>query len=111
MEALLERLQEKNIEKLTANEATELLKIYSIEKEVKTSITGPIQILRLDKEQKLILENDQKGNNYVRIINNDQLDEFITERLSIYEKMWDGCGCKVFYDEVWSSSKNTEINL
>lgn len=112
LKTILEQLQEKNVKKLTQEEATNFLKDFQLEKEIETGIAGPIKVLKLDKEdEKLILESDQKGNHFIRIIESKNVEEFTSERLSIYDKMWDGCGCKVFYDEVWFPTKNQEISL
>lgn len=113
LNGILDRLKEKNVAQITNEEASELLGSFKVEKEQETGIVGPIKILQSEKvEKKLILEVDQKNNNFIRFIDSDDIQEFVKERLSVYDKMWDGCGCKVFYDEVWTpvpKEKNIEI--
>lgn len=113
MNAILERLKEKNVAQITNEEASEILGSFTVEKEYETGIVGPIKILQgEDKSKKVILEEDAKGNNFIRFIHPQDVEEFLGERQSIYDKMWDGCGCKVFYDEVWTpvlKEKNVEI--
>ncbi len=113
MNSILDRLSEKNVAKILNEEASELLNAYPIEKEHETGIAGPIKILKIeDESKKLIVELDQKNNYFIRFVDAQDVQEFVSERLSIYDKMWDGCGCKVFYDEIWApipKEKNIEI--
>ena len=110
---ILDYLKDKNVYHLTTEEVTRLLDQYTIEKEYETGIAGPIKILQIEiEDERLVLETDQKRNNYIRTIKSQDVNEFVTERLSIYDKMWDGCGCKVFYDEEWfpaNKIKSVEI--
>ena len=109
MDAVTSHLKEKNVYQIPEYEVSELLTNYSVEQEFETGITGPIKILRTnDKEKKLILEIDQKGHNFIRFVDIQDIKEFVDERLSIYDKMWDGCGCKVFYNEEWISGKKVK---
>jgi hypothetical protein len=109
--SFLEKLQEKNVLQVSTQESKSLLEKYIIVNEIKTGIAGPIQILQLDEKDNLIIESNQKGINYIRKINKKFVQEFVNERLSIYDKMWDGCGCKVFYDELWFSKNETAKEL
>ena len=84
MEALLKQLQEKNVKKISVEEVTKVTGKFAVEKEIETGIAGPIKILTMQKEdEKLILETDQRGNNYIRIIEAEKIEEFTSERLSI----------------------------
>lgn len=113
MQSLFETLKEKNVYKVSSDEIENLEQSFKIEKEIDTSMAGPIKVFSLDREEeKLILEIDNKGVGFIRTIASKDVQEFITERLSVYDKMWDGCGCKVFYDEIWNPSqkeKNVEL--
>ena len=112
LETLLESLANKNVAKITPDEATQLENKYTLEHEYSTGIAGPIKVLNLEKNENfLILEVDQKGNNYTRLLPKENLQEFVDERLSIYDKMWDGCGCKVFYNELWVPKQEKVTNL
>lgn len=110
MKAILEKLQEKNVYKITESELSEILERSRLEKEVSTGLAGPIKILQqADIEKRLIVETDQSGDHFIRLLEPEYIQEFINERLSVYDKMWDGCGCKVFYNEVWSTNKERTI--
>ena len=52
-------------------------------------------------EDDLILqEKTTKGEYLIRYLKTKkEAEELIKARLKIYEKMWDGCGCKVDYYE------------
>ena len=46
----------------------------------------------------IIQEKSTKDELLIRSVQlKEEAEKFITERLEIYEKMWDGCGCKVEY--------------
>ena len=70
-------------------------------KEVDTNFAGKICLLKA--ENKLIArEEDGKGSIYFRLMKDEEdFDAFTQDRLVIYDRMWDGCGCKVVYNEIW----------
>ena len=107
LKTILEQLQEKNVYQASQQEVVELQEKYSTEKEFKTGITGPIKILLIEeRDKRLVLETDQKGSTFIRIVEKEYIKEFVNERLDIYDRMWDGCGCKVFYNETWIPNHN-----
>jgi hypothetical protein len=56
-----------------------------------------IRLLQLDGKL-LIQEKSNKGEFLVRLMKTKkEADDFIKERLETYNRMWDGCGCKVDY--------------
>jgi hypothetical protein len=44
--------------------------------------------------QELTLKNEVALRGFESL---QKAQEFVTDRLAVYEKMWDGCGCKVDY--------------
>ena len=44
--------------------------------------------------QELTLKNEVALRGFESL---EKAQEFVRDRLSVYEKMWDGCGCKVDY--------------
>ena len=80
-------------------------------KSVSTGIAGDIKIYNQSDNENLVIEQDQKNNYYIRLMKSKHIEEFINERLSIYDKMWDGCGCKVFYEEQWEPINEKELTL
>lgn len=69
--------------------------IIVIEKD--TLISDKIRLLKF-KDEMFIQEKTNKDEFLVRIIKTrKEAEEFIKQRLEIYDRMWDGCGCKVEY--------------
>ena len=103
LESILEKLQNHNALNITTQDVTEIEKHCAVEKTIDTGMAGPIKVLTIqDEGKKLLIEADQKGVIFVRLVKTINVQEFIDERLKVYEKMWDGCGCKVFYNEIWT---------
>jgi tetrahydromethanopterin S-methyltransferase subunit G len=62
-----------------------------------TSISGDLLIVRLESVLAAV-EQPTPGKRVVRRL--DDLDEarrFVEQRLQVYDRMWDGCGCKIDY--------------
>jgi len=62
--------------------------------EENTYISDKIRLLKFNND--LILQEKTLKDEYIiRIMNTKkEAEELIRERLEIYERMWDGCGCK-----------------
>ena len=75
----------------------ELLANSELIMEEDTYISDKIRLLKFKDE--LIFQEKTTNNEYlIRIIKTKrEAEKLIKERLEIYEKMWDGCGCKVDY--------------
>ena len=74
-----------------------LLSVAKVIQEKDTHISGMIRLLQLDGKL-LIQEKSNKGEFLVRLMKTKkEADDFIKERLDTYNRMWDGCGCKVDY--------------
>ena len=64
-----------------------------------THISDKIRLLKLDGDL-IIQEKTTKDELLIRIVKTKKEGEdLIEQRLEIYDKMWDGCGCKVDYYE------------
>lgn len=116
MNGILQNLEQKNVYQASQQEIDQLLNHYTTEKEIETHMTGSIKILTSndldDQNKKIAIESNQKNQFFIRFIDKENIQEFIDERLSLYDKMWDGCGCKIFYDEVWTPvSKVKDIEV
>jgi len=65
--------------------------------EENTYLSDKIRLLKI-KDDLILQEKTTSGEYLVRIIKTKkEAEELIQQRLEIYEKMWDGCGCKVDY--------------
>lgn len=64
-----------------------------------THISDKIRLLKLDGDL-IIQEKTTKDELLIRIVKTKkEAEHLIEQRLEIYDKMWDGCGCKVDYYE------------
>lgn len=99
IDALLETLDQPPRLKLSPDELAGLLDKAELVREEDTCISGMIRILRL-KNTVLGQEQTPDHEIVVRIRPTVEAEEeFVAGRLEIYERMWDGCGCKVDYSE------------
>ena len=56
-----------------------------------------IRLLKFEKEL-LIQEKTTKDEFIIRLMKTKkEAEDFIKQRLEIYDRMWDGCGCRVEY--------------
>ena len=62
-----------------------------------TLISDKIRLLKF-QELLYILEKSNKDEILIRLMNTkEEAEDFINKRMETYDKMWDGCGCKVEY--------------
>jgi hypothetical protein len=96
---ILRRLEESPIAELSKRELQELLGAAELLQEEETGICGPIRALRLAGAVLLQEQTDHDQILLRRLPSAEAARQLIAERLEIYERMWDGCGCKVHYFE------------
>jgi len=83
--------------RLSPPQLSEILSRWDIVAEYDTLISDFIRILRY--EQNIFLQ-EKTPKNEILLRKYDSLaeaKEVLAGRLVIYEKMWDGCGCKIDY--------------
>ena len=91
------RLREEKILTLTSDELAELLESAVALSEADTRMCGPIRILDLDGTI-AVQEQAREGEILVRELPSvAEARRFVDERLDAYERLWDGCGCKIDY--------------
>jgi hypothetical protein len=88
----------KNIYSLINDEdLNNLLSDSEIIIEKDTLISDKIRLLKFEGEL-LIQEKSNKDEFIIRMVSSKSEGEsFINSRMETYDKMWDGCGCKVEY--------------
>ena len=97
VQELVERLGKDPIVVLEQAECDRLLESAQVLRADDTTLAGAIRILALG-ELIIVQERSPLGERYVRAMpSREEADRFVDQRLAIYEKMWDGCGCKVDY--------------
>ena len=84
---------------ISETDLNELLSNSKLIQEENTYISDKIRLLKI-KDDLILQEKTTKGEYLIRYIKTKkEAEELIKARLKIYEKMWDGCGCKVDYYE------------
>ena len=65
--------------------------------EENTYISDKIRLLKFEDD--LIIQEKTTKNEYLirNVKTKKEAEDFIRERLEIYNRMWDGCGCRVNY--------------
>jgi hypothetical protein len=97
LEKILISNKKKNYSIINKEDLNEILLKSKILIEKDTHISDKIRLLKLNDE--LILQEKTTKDEYlIRIMKSKkEAEKFIKQRLEIYDKMWDGCGCKVEY--------------
>ena len=97
VESIIEKARKSKYVKLSESELVNLLSASQILQDEETNISDKIRLLKLNGEL-LIQEKTDKDELLIRLMKTkEEADYFIKERLEIYDKMWDGCGCRVDY--------------
>ncbi|MBT8380752.1 MAG: hypothetical protein HKO83_13405 [Ignavibacteriaceae bacterium] len=97
LDTLMEDAKKNKYVILSASELEALLSNSEVLKEEETLISDKIRLLNF-KDELLIQEKTDNDEFLIRLIKSEkEAENFIQNRLEIYEKMWDGCGCKVEY--------------
>jgi hypothetical protein len=97
MEELIKRLKTQPVVLLKAAEHEQLMASSDLLREEDTMLAGSIRILAI-AEMNVVQERSPAGERYARFMSSrEDADLFLENRLATYEKMWDGCGCKVDY--------------
>jgi uncharacterized protein YicC (UPF0701 family) len=76
-----------------------LLEAAEVLRQDDTCIAGMIRILSVDG---VILVQEETPDREVlarSMATREAADAFVNDRLEIYERMWDGCGCKINYSD------------
>jgi hypothetical protein len=82
---------------ISRDELNDLLTLSQILIEENTYISDKIRLLEYENEL-FIQEKTTKDEFLIRSMKSKkEAEDFIRDRLEIYNRMWDGCGCKVNY--------------
>jgi hypothetical protein len=77
----------------------EILEAAEVLRQDDTCVAGWIRILSVDGVI-LVQEETPEGNALARRMPSiEKANDFVSDRLRSYERMWDGCGCKINYFE------------
>lgn len=65
-------------------------------REVDTRFNGVIEVFQTPGGEYILAEQTLQRQPVIRKVRSpEQADELIRSRLEVYDRMWDGCGCKV----------------
>lgn len=96
---LLNKLKRKNIVILPEETLDDILKINGLKiiREDDIHISDQIRILKINSVI-ILQERTTKHELSLRKLKSiEEANKVVNDRLETYEKMWDGCGCKVDY--------------
>lgn len=97
IESIIKKAKKSKYAILSEPDLKSLLSASRIILEKETHISDKIRLLDFQNEL-LVQEKTSKEEFLIRLMKTKkEADEFIKERLEIYERMWDGCGCRVDY--------------
>lgn len=97
IQQIINKARKKIYIEVSKEEVNELLTNSKIILEENTYISGKIRLLKYEADF-FIQEKTTNDEFLIRMVKTKKDGEvFIKQRLEIYEKMWDGCGCKVDY--------------
>lgn len=76
---------------------TDLLSNSELILEENTYISDKIRLLEYNSD--LLIQEKTTKNEYLirKVKTKKEAEDFIRDRLEIYNRMWDGCGCRVNY--------------
>ena len=96
-ETIIDEAKEKKYQLISEETLNFLLSDSEILIEKDTLISDKIRLLKFE-DNFLIQEKSNKDELLIRLMKSKKEgEEFINSRMEIYDKMWDGCGCKVEY--------------
>lgn len=97
VDTLLERLRADRIVVLSAADWTTLADCFPRMAKHDTLVAGDLLIVETASGLAAV-EQPKASERVVRLLGGrEDADRFVQQRLELYERMWDGCGCKVDY--------------
>ncbi|MGD2154704.1 MAG: hypothetical protein PVG79_15650 [Gemmatimonadales bacterium] len=97
VEELVRRLREERIVAMPVAEWAELAGVCEIVERHDTLVAGELLIVRCEAGLAAV-EQPAPQERVLRLLSDtEQARLFVEARLEAYERMWDGCGCKVEY--------------
>jgi hypothetical protein len=98
-------LAEKGLAVLSAAEWEALAPRFKEIERHATGIAGDLVIVE-DETGLLAVEAPRRDERVVRrLADPESVRRFVEERLAKYERMWDGCGCRVNHYQAWKPGK------
>jgi len=96
-ESLTRLLEERGVVALEASEWANIADQFATAESHDTCLAGELRIISTPVGTAAV-EEPKPGRRVVRLLGDEaEVRRFVQERLEIYDRMWDGCGCKVDY--------------
>ena len=94
---LIDQIQEQEIVSLDPEDLPKLLAVADTIRADDTCLAGWIRILSI--EGRLLVQEQTPAGEVLlrRLASREGAERFVERRLADYERMWDGCGCKIDY--------------
>jgi hypothetical protein len=96
-EDLARRLEQERIVALAKDEWLAVASTFPVEERHATGLRGDLWIVQTNAGLAAV-EEPTPDQRVVRLLGSpDDASRFIADRLASYERMWDGCGCRIDY--------------
>lgn len=97
LERIISSIKKKKFLMIDESELNQLLSHSKMIIEENTHISDKIRLLKF-KDELILQEKTTKDEFLIRKMKTQkEAEDFIKDRLEIYNRMWDGCGCRVNY--------------
>lgn len=91
------RLQTQRVVTLSKDEWTAVASAFPVQHRHTTGLRGDLLIVRTNVGPAAV-EEPKPHERVVRLFDGENdIGPFVTDRLAAYERMWDGCGCRIDY--------------
>ena len=97
IDELKQRLQAERIVSISADEWTALAPAFAEVERHDTYLAGDLLIVRLDGFFAAVEQPAPDERVLRQLADEEALRRFVRTRLEEYERMWDGCGCRIDY--------------
>jgi hypothetical protein len=94
---LADRLRDERIVVLGAGEWSAVAGGLEVIARHDTGVAGDLLIVRVDGGVAAVEEPKADERVVRRLADDEEARRFVESRLEAYERMWDGCGCKIDY--------------
>lgn len=96
--SILQKLADGELVVETRRDLELLLPTFEVIREVDTLLAGPLFIIETDVGTAILEYPPQRDKAILRPFESlEAANAFVDDRLATYERMWDGCGCKIDY--------------
>jgi len=94
---LVRRLEHERIVALTKDDWDSVASTFPLQERHATGLRGNLSIVRTTAGLAAV-EEPTADQRVIRLLGGDEeTSRFIADRLASYERMWDGCGCRIDY--------------